>query len=160
MRPRTLFRHFQSRYFNPRTHRGVRLFIFRSSFLLMNISIHAPIVGCDSDAIPEMYDLQISIHAPIVGCDSFLLHQSVHYTVISIHAPIVGCDFLMPSLRCMIFKFQSTHPSWGATSDVSCHICYKHNFNPRTHRGVRPYVIYVLSAPIEISIHAPIVGCD
>ena len=79
-------------------------------------------------------------------------------------------------------KFQSTHPSWGATyiqlywSTESCH------FNPRTHRGVRLFQFWlwrnaqrfqsthpswgatvcaiVLTALTSISIHAPIVGCD
>ena len=80
-----------------------------------NISIHAPIVGCDFDIVKEQYDYDISIHAPIVGCDqSIHLHQikmenfnpRTHRGVrhkyvkkgdmvlmISIHAPIVGCDY-------------------------------------------------------------------
>ena len=33
--------------------------------------------------------------------------------------------------------FQSTHPSWGATSLVSIDGRLQTNFNPRTHRGVR-----------------------
>ena len=34
-----------------------------------NISIHAPIVGCDFKSILCHWLLDISIHAPIVGCD-------------------------------------------------------------------------------------------
>ena len=104
----------------------------------------------------------------------------------------------------LIRQFQSTHPSWGATQIVntspsSCKIsihapivgcdekgirttrsCY--DFNPRTHRGVRPKkscffykkALFQSTHPswgatkmpgvegfyCRISIHAPIVGCD
>ena len=56
--------------FNPRTHRGVRLRRQSEGIRLSNISIHAPIVGCDL-TIKELitYISRISIHAPIVGCD-------------------------------------------------------------------------------------------
>ena len=57
---------------------------------------------------------------------------------ISIHAPIVGCDFLSSYSPANPSKFQSTHPSWGATFIIStCQIPSLY-FNPRTHRGVRP----------------------
>ena len=59
------------------------------------------------------------------------------YERISIHAPIVGCD--MGLFFCRIFY---------------------HNFNPRTHRGVRPLSLHIPFNPLTISIHAPIVGCD
>ena len=146
------------------------------------ISIHAPIVGCDLSALGLLNHHKISIHAPIVGCDVINTpHRSQH--TISIHAPIVGCDY--PSsvgLRSSVYfnprthrgvrqrqgtdynmptQFQSTHPSWGATivketecrtyCQISIHapivgcdknflifLCDFFNFNPRTHRGVRP----------------------
>ena len=56
------------------------------------ISIHAPIVGCDHDG--EWFDrccMYISIHAPIVGCDKKKKENHSHHRI-SIHAPIVGCD--------------------------------------------------------------------
>ena len=78
----------------------------------------------------------ISIHAPIVGCDAGTIHKNVTYDI-SIHAPIVGCDFVLMSMHVgnLYFnprthrgvrqknlqekeeqeRFQSTHPSWGAT---------------------------------------------
>ena len=36
----------------------------------------------------------------------------------------------------------------------------KGNFNPRTHRGVRPAPLRAIFQSLKISIHAPIVGCD
>ena len=104
-------------------------------------------------------------------------------SLISIHAPIVGCDivFTAPSLAPLNFNprthrgvrqqgfiyqglnlsiFQSTHPSWGATSEHEEIKAKTTNFNPRTHRGVRQRRIIVYSIMYYISIHAPIVGCD
>ena len=34
---------------------------------------------------------------------------------ISIHAPIVGCDIMVSESQKRSARFQSTHPSWGAT---------------------------------------------
>ena len=101
-------------YFNPRTHRGVRLrvlfcitipLIFQSTHpswgatkimekkaFIKVISIHAPIVGCDRVSTgDECSIIIISIHAPIVGCDIEDGYVAKN-NLISIHAPIVGCD--------------------------------------------------------------------
>ena len=58
--------------------------------------------------------IQISIHAPIVGCDDIYL-MLAEMLKISIHAPIVGCDLTKKELTELNEEFQSTHPSWGAT---------------------------------------------
>ena len=55
------------------------------------ISIHAPIVGCDFIQCVAWKKTAISIHAPIVGCDPFDIDRKLT-PEISIHAPIVGCD--------------------------------------------------------------------
>ena len=99
--------------FNPRTHRGVRHVLSSLGMLLVLISIHAPIVGCDIYAEWSWLDCIISIHAPIVGCDGDA-HEDAGYLYISIHAPIVGCDFMSYNAFFIVFYF-----------------------NPRTHRGVR-----------------------
>ena len=103
--------------------------------------------------------------------------------IISIHAPIVGCDAILAYLGTVTVKFQSTHPSWGATLkrlDISYNQQYfnprTHRgvrldsiiinkravtyFNPRTHRGVRHPTQKIIQKKPIISIHAPIVGCD
>ena len=64
---------------------------------------------------------------------------------ISIHAPIVGCDKRrVPSIGPELI-FQSTHPSWGATCRKHADYADCNNFNPRTHRGVRP-----LPSPVAV----------
>ena len=148
---------------------------------LYNISIHAPIVGCDIIIAVLIYTIFISIHAPIVGCD-FLNPYVENEINISIHAPIVGCDFDW----CLFINFPlniSIHaPIVGC--DYICLVSSARylNFNPRTHRGVRHNqplkcrhnVAFQSTHPswgatnihvpttfvIAISIHAPIVGCD
>ena len=88
-------------YFNPRTHRGVRQldgFLSASSYALfqsthpswgatitkarstfmIDISIHAPIVGCDLKNCEKDYEVEISIHAPIVGCDAIHAVERQH----------------------------------------------------------------------------------
>ena len=131
----------------------------RKKRIIPDISIHAPIVGCD--CITLFVLLQRTHFNPrthrgvrplnIVN-DSFTdTFQSTHpswgatlagstYLIlngISIHAPIVGCDRQVSDVSENNFEFQSTHPSWGATIGA-------------TFRGLLE----------KISIHAPIVGCD
>ena len=58
---------------------------------------------------------------------------------ISIHAPREGCD--TPDIlhgHQVIQVFQSTHPARGATYCFGWYCYPKHDFNPRTPRGVRP----------------------
>ena len=62
--------------------------------------------------------IYISIHAPIVGCDMGVDITTHVISYISIHAPIVGCD--------MGFR--------NGYTDKQIR-----DFNPRTHRGVRPF---------------------
>ena len=145
--------------FNPRTHRGVRLSKMASHIELTLISIHAPIVGCDHcqtvqkiililfqsthpswGATPPFGWLTptslISIHAPIVGCDSAELLYIVCYTIFQSTHPSWGATIFL-CMSILFLKFQSTHPSWGATEDDEDEWDIE-----------------------DISIHAPIVGCD
>ena len=129
-------------YFNPRTHRGVRL----ASFLVyvfppldFNPRTHRGVRH--GRKYSRSIGIIISIHAPIVGCDmanaielgKAIIFQSTH--------PSWGATVsTSPTIRSM--QFQSTHPSWGATVVVLSINCCDVNFNPRTHRGVRPSVYH------------------
>mgnify|MGYP006908960009 CR=1 FL=1 len=62
---------------------------------------------------------EISIHAPIVGCDFQHIAYNVGLYLISIHAPIVGCDHHKQRMTTAQLRFQSTHPSWGATEPLN-----------------------------------------
>ena len=81
----------------------------------LQISIHAPLTGCDQTNKDPNYDsTEISIHAPLTGCDSpgqAVLENHLYFNprtpygmrlcscfqafllcTISIHAPLTGCD--------------------------------------------------------------------
>ena len=147
---------------------------------------------------------EISIHAPIVGCDQCMHYmavtgykfQSTHpswgatqinkenikWIKISIHAPIVGCDVIGKIRYFVIILFQSTHPSWGATSSMS-NLCSAQYLFQSTHpswgatrsnwitnsvgkfQSTHPSwgatsSVFIGTPLSIISIHAPIVGCD
>ena len=71
-----------------------------------------------------------------MGCDTYILVESA-----------TGRDFNPRTHRGVrrmgtsevlnVGKFQSTHPSWGATLGVGLNGGTFTDFNPRTHRGVR-----------------------
>ena len=102
-----------------------------------NISIHAPIVGCDQCKATKQHIQTIfqSTH-PSWGAtknDSNMNYLSTNFNPRT-HRGVRQA--IERSLR-HLDKFQSTHPSWGATRyDITLKVEYK------------------------ISIHAPIVGCD
>ena len=148
---------------------------------LIQISIHAPLAGCDVSDLFSFRVRIISIHAPLAGCDrdmeKFIKrqrnfnprtpcgvrpHQTLQGDRDSNFNPRTPCG-VRPGNggQGMSFsKFQSTHPLRGATSLYPSFLRILRNFNPRTPCGVR------LSStgnrnPVErISIHAPLAGCD
>ena len=110
-------------------------------------------------ACPLPFSHAISIHAPREGCDRRLDDGCLYGRQISIHAPREGCD-----PHCWAIAFA------------------KPDFNPRTPRGVRPFLSRCYGCypkfqsthpargaticgaspyPVKcISIHAPREGCD
>ena len=128
---------YSNSYFNPRTHRGVRHCLSRLPHTHKLISIHAPIVGCDR--FPHSFLFQ--------PCN---FNPRTHRGVRQYHVPL----FLLLS------QFQSTHPSWGATS------LFINLFN-RNYISIHAPIVgcdvslkSTIGPAFYISIHAPIVGCD
>ena len=79
------------KHFNPRTPCGVRQVTMSKKANLTEISIHAPLAGCDQGAVPVLRGGDISIHAPLAGCDNVQQHWRRPGNI-SIHAPLAGCD--------------------------------------------------------------------
>ena len=126
---------------------------------MMGISIHAPLAGCDT-APPagggirakfqsthpsrgatlhftdKRIGIQISIHAPLAGCDSPWILKHTKNVNFNPRTPR-GVRRLSRIAIKRSSKFQSTHPSRGATCPPQ--------------RG---------GHPCKISIHAPLAGCD
>ena len=153
--------------FNPRTPRGVRLHLHVTYFVREDVSIHAPLAGCDTSAIfivggicgfnprtprgvrlrTPRFDRAVfafqSTH-PSRGATLLRAYRLIRFLV-SIHAPLAGCDPASGGLCCpllsfnprtprgvrpeaaelseLIRKFQSTHPSRGATQSIVETIC-------------------------------------
>ena len=100
--------------FNPRTPCGVRLYNDKTLTASIQISIHAPLAGCDLARTYHLISLIISIHAPLAGCD---YNQSCVQWVEGDFNPRTPCgvrhiaDFAVNDAA----VFQSTHPLRGAT---------------------------------------------
>ena len=181
MRPRPFRQPAISLYFNPRTPCGVRHreVVLRQDAI--NISIHAPLAGCDGHSgiralllrhfnprTPcgvrlkrhgsnhDIYTFQ-STH-PLRGATSYR-HRRPHVRRISIHAPLAGCDYDAGCGR--DGRAISIHaPLAGCDRSTGLRFPVELNFNPRTPCGVRRLVIRCIRKCNRISIHAPLAGCD
>ena len=125
------------RDFNPRTHRGVRQKLVKMIGAFRFISIHAPIVGCDLNAFHLSYPIAYFNPRTHRGVRLFPFGQIDIYLLDFNPRTHRGVRRFQSLRHDKQFQFQSTHPSWGATQNEN------------------PWVIFS-----DISIHAPIVGCD
>ena len=167
--------------FNPRTPHGVRPPSSGRREANMQISIHAPLTGCDHIVVSVPASGSISIHAPLTGCDSahrappqpspYFNPRTPHgvrhrlllsFTLIldiSIHAPLTGCD--PPELDGSVSTEISIHaPLTGCDASRQRNFSAGTDFNPRTPHGVRPCANGRRGLYQKISIHAPLTGCD
>ena len=148
------------------------------------ISIHAPRVGCDIFfAFSASSSCLFQSTHPVWGATVMYLLVYNHISI-SIHAPRVGCDlglcscsisrlYFNPRTPCgvrrgkshllghQVYRFQSTHPVWGATCPTFC-VKVSHAkisiHAPRVGCDTRSRVFIAKHG--NISIHAPRVGCD
>ena len=92
--------------------------------------------GATADSTASTRVARVSIHAPRVGCDKA---ARVGGSIVGCFNPRTPGGVRHPFLRGLSpsVEFQSTHPGWGATNLT---------------RG--------LVAQLQVSIHAPRVGCD
>ena len=146
--------------FNPRTPCGVRQ---GRGLLIKSISQFQsthPVWGATGNEGSEYPLLEVSIHAPRVGCDEMPATDPKALILVSIHAPRVGCDTQTTRVSFLCREFQSTHPVWGATAVTDILCPFLGRFNPRTPCGVRRDSSWCKHSGPEVSIHAPRVGCD
>ena len=179
-RPTRVMLPFVRRNFNPRTPGGVRRRLYNNPWAVFKFQSTHPLRGATagSDARPGTVD--ISIHAPLAGCDSVDQRHGLG-AAISIHAPLAGCDLLRISTTEATDAFQSTHPLRGATgcSPIGSLILIFQSTHPlrgatRRSESRRPLRQFQSTHPLRgatgerlikgilafISIHAPLAGCD
>ena len=108
-------------------------------FRLLQISIHAPLTGCDVFMLGswKRQEGSISIHAPLTGCDK---SAQVNYSVQNNFNPRTpyGMRHKKSKKASDMCRFQSTHPLRDATFEMLGHV----------------------KSLEHISIHAPLTGCD
>ena len=80
-------------------------------------------------------------------------------TNISIHAPLAGCDHKNAPGTSGTRNFNPRTPC-GVRQKIFDAWRFKRDFNPRTPCGVRLVRLQYRVAELEISIHAPLAGCD
>ena len=123
------------------------------------ISIHAPLAGCD--ALPGLWHRRLesfqSTH-PLRGATGRVHGREAHPGFQSTH-PLRGATN-RSFRRLMNQLFQSTHPLRGATGHKCPRMVDCKHFNPRTPCGVRRPVQDGVQPVRQISIHAPLAGCD
>ena len=80
-------------------------------FLLLGISIHTALAGCDPhNPSPVPYPVWISIHTALAGCD---FHTQGNYNTavsISIHTALAGCDSNLPHIAHVLNNFNPHSP--------------------------------------------------
>ena len=122
-------------YFNPRSPRGER---------------PGRTAGAGSQAI--------SIHAPRVGSDDDALAVIIH-PVFQSTLPAWGATFVLSLRRRCSHRFQSTLPAWGATQ-ASSKYSFSSSFQSTLPAWGATVFVYGKRANKKISIHAPRVGSD
>ena len=147
-----------SRYFNPRTPCGVRLALALDGREILHISIHAPLAGCDKEITAEILAIGISIHAPLAGCDCSSLSASSTQPNFNPRTPC-GVRPVASTPSCAPSVFQSTHPLRGATAETMLtNGCVIFQSTHPLRGATRP--AEGSAAQPQISIHAPLAGCD
>ena len=165
--------------FNPRTPCGVRP--------LQDVPVYAanvfqsthPLRGATKRLQNLASAWQISIHAPLAGCDVIAAKNTHNITNFNPRTPC-GVRRRRKYPRCRRVQFQSTHPLRGATPheaqrrrahDISIHaplagcdysenteISENGNFNPRTPCGVRLEMITPISRSLLFQSTHPLRG--
>ena len=124
----------------------------------LNISIHAPLAGCDIIAVRGQRGAEISIHAPLAGCDSSLVFAFSNYSHFNPRTPC-GVRLHSFGLNYILIDFNPRTPCGVRHNRDTMQTCSM-DFNPRTPCGVRRETIPYSKFIVKISIHAPLAGCD
>ena len=145
-------------HFNPRTPCGVRRGSFRSSLPSCGFQSTHPLRGATRSEREKEYRRDISIHAPLAGCDLHLHYLACGYFHFNPRTPC-GVRRASAATRRSKKTFQSTHPLRGATRRPYSMLskCEFQSTHPL--RGATYWAKSQWEMP-NISIHAPLAGCD
>ena len=122
--------------FNPRTPHGVRLVPQGTNGLLPLFQSTHPTRG--ATAVSETaLAVALSFNPRTPHGVRLTVQELNNFIKVSIHAPHTGCDCACLRSCSISLRFQSTHPTRGAT-----------------------WFLYLLPCVVVVSIHAPHTGCD
>ena len=148
-------------------------------FTLIGFQSTHPLRDATSSIIKQVTKCQISIHAPLTGCD-FNLLLILLLLRISIHAPLTGCDKeVLTSLERLSWNFNPRTPygmrpvenvqpftvisyfnprtPYGMRLSYQALTCpHLTNFNPRTPYGMRPRILLNQQTFIEFQSTHPL----
>ena len=150
--------------------------------LAEHISIHAPLTGCDMWSLTSTHSQEHfnprtpygMRHSKAKGYAQRIVFQSTHplrdatiqgaiiypHCIISIHAPLTGCDGQIYKSGWSLSKNFNPRTPYGMRLNepsIDLNVAY---FNPRTPYGMRLFYCSLLLPLYDISIHAPLTGCD
>ena len=145
--------------FNPRTPHGVRRSNNNGNYQDEQVSIHAPLTGCDMTAMQKQFeDMGFNPRTPH-GVRR-LVYTLVRQTrTVSIHAPLTGCDPAKSRLLTRTRSFNPRTPHGVRPSTVRQTIAGLVFQSTHPSRGATTAVRQVGKCP-TVSIHAPLTGCD
>ena len=145
--------------FNPRTPCGVRR-IFRMRSLRRSKDFN-PRTPCGVRPNTEMGGRRLYNFNPRTPCGVRLIGNGEGSSLrsISIHAPLAGCDLSAARLAGYSAHFNPRTPC-GVRLTYGLFCGLEINFNPRTPCGVRLGLRRLKPTEVDISIHAPLAGCD
>ena len=146
-------------YFNPRTPCGVRRCSFPCPSRAHTFQSTHPSRGATGIEAAQALLPHISIHAPLTGCDGHRRRRHRDRMKFQSTHPLRGATLSSPSPALPATHFNPRTPC-GVRRTAARPYPRRTHFNPRTPRGVRlvrgccPPCLY------NISIHAPLAGCD
>ena len=169
--------------FNPRTPCGVRLDQYHLIPVIIDISIHAPLAGCDLFALTcRKSQSKFQSTHPLRGATPRPCRSSrrpTHFNPrtpcgvrlvgtrqdniddrISIHAPLAGCDTAGRKWTRRDGGFQSTHSLRGATGIIMSGTSAERKISIHAPLAGCDAFVFFARRAYGISIHAPLAGCD
>ena len=155
-----LLSQFLSYHFNPRTpygmRRGVKIMINNKS---IDFNPRTPYGMRLSWYMRSLVHRQISIHAPLTGCDQNFITVINNIWDFNPRTPY-GMRLCTFCILIIDFKFQSTHPLRDATMDKIKINSLELEFQSTHPLRDATRAAYECSCCERISIHAPLTGCD
>ncbi len=118
-----------------------------------------PVWGATLAVLRQFLRLEVSIHAPRVGCDTACNPKQEPTQQFQFTHPVWGATPTRFSAPLCLVRFNSRTPCGVRLCRLRLVACLSHRFNSRTPCGVR-HRLWSGCRLYGVSIHAPRVGCD